>query len=415
MSGHTHSLPLPIRLMNLLGRGAESVGLQPITLRADALIEKACSNTGLSDFGGQAFRAPLTLLVESLEKQARLSTMGRLVARGDLLRTLENRLELVAFFRQQPEVAEQPIERPIFVVGPPRTGTTIFHDLLAMDPGNRVPLTWEVCYPLPPPEPASFDRDPRIAKVQADLDRVDQLIPEFKKMHPMGARRAQECVAMLSHDFASMIYQTQFDVSDYDQWVARHDMRSAFGWHRRFLQVLQWKTPGRRWALKSPQHMWHLQHVHREYPDALFVQTHRDPVRVLVSISSLVAALRRLSSDHVRLPDVARYYATALAQAYDNTVAYRKSGQLPEKQVVDLYFEDFIEDQVGTVRRAYEHFGLELSEPAAHAMQVFLEENPADKHGRHFYRFADTEMDEDRVRALFENYQTYFEIPSESV
>jgi hypothetical protein len=415
MAEHVRPLPLPVRLMNLAGRGAARLGLQPIDLRVESLLEKARANTGLTDFGGDEFREPLALLCEGLQREAKLSSMGRMVARGDLLRTLENRLKLVAFFAQHPEVAERPIERPIFVVGPPRTGTTIFHDLLAMDPDNRVPLSWEVAHPLPPPELASFETDPRIARVQADLDRVDQLIPEFKKMHPMGAQRAQECVAMLSHDFASMIYQTQFDVPSYDQWVARSDMRSAFRWHRRFLQVLQWKVPARRWALKSPQHMWHLQHVHREYPDALFVQTHRDPVRVLVSISSLVATLRRLSSDHVSLPDVARYYAMALAQGYDNTVAYRKSGRLPEGQVVDLYFQDFIRDQVGTVRRAYEHFGLELSDAAAKAMQAFLDQNPADKHGRHLYSFADIGMDEGQVRKLFRNYQAHFDIPSEAV
>jgi hypothetical protein len=401
--------------MNLAGEGASWIGLRPIRLSVDSLLEKATANTGLTDLGGDEFREPLTLLVESLETEANLSLMGRLVARGDLLRTLENRLRMVDLFRQHPEIADAPIERPIFVVGPPRTGTTIFHDLLAMDPDIRVPLTWETCYPLPPPETATFHTDPRIARVQADLDRVDHLIPEFKKMHPMGALRAQECVAITSHDFASMIYQTQFDVSTYDRWVLGHDMRSALRWHRRFLQVLQWKAPGKRWALKSPQHLWHIQHVHREYPDALFVQTHRDPVRVLVSISSLVAALRRLSSDRVSLLEVAEYYAMALARAYDNTVAYRSSGRLPESQVVDLYFQDFITDQVGTVRRAYEHFGLELSDEAANAMQSFLDENPADKHGRHLYSFADTGMDERELRKLFHDYQSYFDVPSEAV
>ncbi len=415
MAVSAHALPLPVRLMNLAGRGASSIGLQPVKLDVDSLLEKATANAGLTDFGGDEFRQPLALLIESLEGEANLSLMGRLVARGDLLRVLENRLRLVELFRQHPEIAEQPVERPIFVVGPPRSGTTIFHDLLAMDPHNRVPLTWETCYPLPPPETATYLTDPRIAQVQSDLDRVDQLIPEFKKMHPMGAERAQECVAITSHDLASMIYQTQFDVSSYDRWVLDHDMQSAFKWHRRFLQVLQWKAPGERWALKSPQHLWHIQHVHREYPDALFVQTHRDPVRVLVSISSLVATLRRLSSDRVSLPEVAEYYAMALARGYDNTVAYRRSGKLPESQVVDLYFQDFVKDQIGTVRRAYQHFGLDLSEEAATAMQSFLDENPADKHGRHFYSFADTGMDEQRVREMFRSYQAYFDIPSEAV
>lgn len=406
-------LPLPVRLMNLAGEGAGLLGLQPIRLSVESLLKKAEANTGLDDFGSEEFRRPLALLVESLESEAKLSLMGRIVARSDLLRTLENRLRMVDLFRRNPEIADQQIERPIFVVGPPRTGTTIFHDLLAMDPGIRVPLTWETSYPMPPPEASTFATDSRIAQVQADLDRVDQLIPEFKAMHPMGAMRAQECVAITSHDLASMVYQTQFDVSTYDRWVLDHDMRSALKWHRRFLQVLQWKTPAPRWALKSPQHLWHIQHVHREYPDALFVQTHRDPVRVLVSISSLVAALRRLSSADVSLPKVAEYYAMALAKGYDNTIAYRRSGALPKNQVVDLYFRDFINDQIGTVRRAYEHFGLELSDNAASNMQAFLDDNPSDKFGKHLYSFDDIGMDEARARELFRDYQTYFDIPSE--
>lgn len=415
MSARPHSLPVPVRLLNRAGAAARLLGFQPIKLDVESLLEKAMDATGLADFGGDEFRRPLALLVEGLESEARLSLMGRLVARADLLRTLQNRLRLVELFRQHPEIAEQPIERPIFVVGPPRSGTTIFHDLLAMDPGNRVPLSWEVCYPLPPPETATYRSDPRIAQVQADLDRVDRLLPDFKKMHPMGAERAQECVAITSHDFASMIFESQFDVPTYDRWVGDCDMGSALRWHRRFLQVLQWKAPGERWALKSPQHLWHLQQVHREYPDALFVQTHRDPVRVLVSISSLVATLQRLSSDEVSLPAIARHYAEALAKGYDHTVAYRRSGRLPESQVVDLYFEDFIEDQVGTVRRAYEHFGIELSDAAATAMQSFLDENPADKHGRHLYSFADIEMDLDEVRKRFQNYQDHFGIRPEPV
>jgi len=212
-----------------------------------------------------------------------------------------------------------------------------------------------------------------------------------------------------------MVYQTQYDVSEYDRWLLDTDMQSPLQWHRRFLQILQWKAPGERWALKSPQHLWHIQHVLREYPDALIVQTHRDPVRVLVSISSLVATLRSLASDAVDLHKVARYYAMALAKGYNNTVEFRRSGQLPEGQVVDLYFQDFIRDQVGTVRRAYEHFGLELSEDAAAAMQHFLDENPADKHGKHLYSFVDIGMEEDEVREMFSEYESYFNVPREPV
>lgn len=410
---HKNRLPLPVRLLNLAGRGLNAIGLHPVKLELEQLLHTARGNAGLSDFGGDEFREPLALLLDGLAKDAKLSMLGRVAARADLLRTLENRLGLVELFKQHPEIAQQALQRPIFVVGPPRSGTTIFHDLLSMDPDNRVPLTWETSYPLPPPETATYLTDPRIAQVQADLDQVDKLIPEFKKMHPMGAQRAQECVAITSIDFTSMIYQVQFEVANYERWVLEQDMQSALQWHRRFLQVLQWKAPGKRWALKSPQHLWHIQHIHREYPDALFVQTHRDPVKILVSMSNLTATLRTLASDHVDLPQIASYYAQTLAQGYDNTVAYRQSGLLPENQVIDLYFKDFVVDQIGTVRRAYEHFDLNLSDTALASMQSFLDDNPADKHGKHVYSFADTEMDEGQVRALFHNYQSYFDIPVE--
>lgn len=408
-------LPLPIRLLNLTGRAANNLGLHPVNLGFDALLQKARDNTGLANFGEDDFHEPLMMLLQGLEEEAELNLMGRIIARADLLRTLENRLGLVDLLKKHPEIEEQPIERPLFVVGPPRSGTTIFHDLLAMDPDNRVPLTWETVHPLPPPERATYRSDPRIARVQADLDNVDRLLPEFKTMHPMGAQRAQECVAITSHDFTSMVYYVQFNVPTYDRWVMGSDMRSALKWHRRFLQVLQWKCPGKRWALKSPQHMWHLAHIHREYPDALFVQTHRDPATTVISMSNLAAALHGLASDHPNQHRIATYYAEGLAQGYNNTVDYRKTGKLPDSQVIDLYFKDFMADQVGTIRRAYEHFDLELSNEATVAMQGFLNDNPADKHGKHLYSLANTGIDEGALRGLFSDYESYFDVPRETL
>jgi len=408
-------LPLPIRLLNSAGRGANKIGLQPVNLTFDKLVARAQRNTGLKDFGEDEFEGPLKRLIASLENEADLNTLGRMMARGDILKTLENRLGIVDLFKRHPEIGDERIEKPLFVVGPPRSGTTIFHDLLAMDADNRVPLSWECAYPLPPPETASYTNDPRIEKVAADLARVDQLLPAFKTMHPMGAQRAQECVAMTSIDFTSMVYYVQFNVPSYDQWVMEHDMRSALKWHRRFLQVLQWKCPGKRWALKSPQHMWHLEFIHREYPDALFVQTHRDPVKTVISMSNLAATLQTLGSDSANLPRVAQYYAKGLAQGYNNTVAYRKSGRLPESQVVDLYFRDFMQDQVGTVRRAYQHFDMELSTNAAGRMQQFLDENPADKFGKHLYQLSETGLDIEALRTMFQGYEDHFNIPREEI
>lgn len=238
-----NQMPIPVRLLNGFGGAVARIGLQPIKLDAEGLLEKAQKNTGFSDFGGDEFRQPFQLLLQGLENEAQLTTMGRLVARTDILRVLENRLGMVELFKQHPEILEQAVQRPLFVVGPPRTGTTIFHDLLALDKDNRVPLAWETSYPLPPPETATFQTDARIARVAADLERVDQLIPEFKKMHPMGAQRAQECVSITSHDFQSMIFDTQFRVPAYQEEVLASDMRTALQWHRRFCNYCSGRPP----------------------------------------------------------------------------------------------------------------------------------------------------------------------------
>ena len=186
------------------------------------------------------------------------------------------------------------VEHPIFIVGQPRTGTTILYDLLAQDPALRAPLTWEVDRPVPPPETATYASDPRIAEVQATLDLVETVMPGFTSFHPMGALLGQECVRITGADFRSMIFPTQYRVPTYDRWLLHDaDLAPAYRWHRRFLQHLQSRHPADQWLLKSPAHLWHLDALAAEYPDAVIVQTHRDPLKVIASGCALTAHLRR--------------------------------------------------------------------------------------------------------------------------
>ncbi|MCX2980378.1 sulfotransferase [Halieaceae bacterium IMCC14734] len=413
MKTYQAQFPLALRALNRLGALASGMGVELIGLDRDTLLKRATTAAGSSDFGTEEFIANLDRLLASLSSEGKLTTFGRLIARTDLQRTLQNRLQITALCAEHPEIEAAPVIQPIFVVGPPRTGTTIFHDLLALDPANRVPMAWETAYPMPPPETATYNSDPRIARVDADLARVDQFIPEFKKMHPMGAQRAQECVSITSHEFASMIFNTQFRVPSYEDWVMEADMSAALRQHRRFLQVLQWKAPGQRWALKSPQHIWHMDQLLKEYPDARIVQTHRDPARILVSISSLVATLRGLASDAVDVAEIARGYSAGLELGYRKMIEVREQGLLQDAQVIDLHFRDFVSDQVGTVRRAYQHFGLQLDAVAEQRMRQFLDDNPADKHGKHSYNLEDIGMNENDIRQQFAFYTDYFKVAQE--
>ena len=203
-------LPLALRFFNGLIAASGPIGTRLLDLDPDRLMKRASRDTRLDDYGADYFQDPLRLLCKSLEEDAWLSAMGRIIARQDILRLLSNRLQFIDIFKHHPEIAEQEITAPVFILGMPRTGTTSLHELMALDPQFRVPLTWEVAHPFPPPERASHNTDPRIAQVDEQLAEVDKLLPGFKNMHPMGAQLPQECVALFSHDFASMIFDVQF-------------------------------------------------------------------------------------------------------------------------------------------------------------------------------------------------------------
>src|SRR6185503_10133496 len=229
-----------------------------VRLDEAALIAEATRRTGFDDFGDERFREPLRLLLDAFEREAALTLLGRMMVRTDVLRLLENRLRMTAEHRRHPEIERGPVTAPLFIMGLPRTGTSILHELLAQDPEGRVPMSWEVQHPWPPPEAATYDTDPRIAEVDAHLAGVDRILPDFKKIHPMGARLPQECVALTAHDFATIMNHTTHRVPTYQRWLDTTDLRWVYASHRRQLQYLQWKVPAQRWVLKSPGHLWAL-------------------------------------------------------------------------------------------------------------------------------------------------------------
>ncbi len=266
-----------------------------MTLDSDDLVSTACETTGLDDFGGDEWREGLDRLVDALESEADLNELGPLVATSQITAALSTRLRIIDWHTSHPELADQPVAAPVVILGQPRTGTTILFDLLAQDPAFRAPLTWEVSDPLPPPCTATYDTDPRIGVSDAASGMTESIIPGFAAIHPSGARRAQECVAITVGDFRSLQWSTVFRVPSYTRWLLDEaDLTSTYRYHRQFLQVLQSEHPGERWLLKTPGHQWHLDALFAAYPDATIIHTHRDPLKVLASVSSLMSVLHQL-------------------------------------------------------------------------------------------------------------------------
>lgn len=386
------------------------------SFRRESLIENAVAASGSDDFGENGWQEPLDRLIDSLVGEARLNELGCSIAAGEIQTYLTIRAGITAHRKQHPEFVGVPIEKPIVIIGQPRTGTTIFYDLISQDPVMRSPLTWEVDHPLPPPQQDTYDTDPRIAATDATLAMVDSVIPGFTDHHPMGARRAQECVRITASDFRSMIFATQYRVPSYNRWLLRDaDFAPAYRWHRRYLEHLQSGVPATRWLLKSPAHMWHLEAFLAEYPDAILIQAHRDPLKVISSVSALVAVLRSLASDESSIPQAAAEYAEEIFLGLDRSIAARNDATVPENQIVDMHFTEFLADPIATIRRVYDEMDIELTTDTENRMRDFLRANPGDGGGAgKRYRFADTELDEGEIRERSREYMQRFDVTEES-
>ena len=275
-------------------------------------------------------------------------------------------------------------------------------------------MSWEVMHPWPPPEAATFETDPRIAAVDTHLRGIDRVLPDFKKIHPMGARLPQECVALTAHDFATMVFHTTHRVPSYQAWLESTDFRWVYASHRRQLQYLQWKAPAQRWILKSPGHLWALDALLAVYPDARIVQTHRDPVKVVASLTSLVTVLRSLASDAIDPREIAHDWTARLARGLERTMRVRDDAALPASQVFDVHFAELMADPIAMVRRIYAHFDLALDADAEARMRRFLADNPADKHGAHRYALAAAGLDPDTERRRYAAYRRRFGVTDET-
>lgn len=382
-----------------------------ISLDRDEILKEATQRAeGLSDLGAGSYVPNLDRFIPSLENEAHLTEMGRLIARERILGHTVSRLHYIEDRKNIPKIAEQKIVKPVFIVGLPRTGTTILHDILAQDPSSRAPMTWEIMFPSPPPTSATFETDPRINLCESLFPDIDAQIPGFKAMHPMGARLTQECVVMMGDTMCTPLFHNQFRVPSYQDWVDEADFAEVYAFHEMQLQHLQSGHQGDRWVLKTGAHMWGLEHLLERYPDARIVFTHRDPVESMTSYASLTALVRTMGSESVDRKEIARDWTERLHKVVNRTLDLRASREYPEALFCDIHFSDFVKDQFSVVQKIYETFGIEMSDEAAKQMRAFIEDNPKGKHGSHDYTPEEYGVDPAAVRHTFREYIDRFQL-----
>jgi hypothetical protein len=384
-----------------------------IRLDADELLAEAASRTGLSDFGEGDFLEPYRIFVCALDAEAQLHTLGRLIARSDVRNWLENRLQLTDWRKRQPEIASARVVAPIFITGLPRTGTSILHELLAQDPAHRAPLHWEVRHPCPPAG-ASDPGDDRIARAERQVQLWNQIVPEYRVMHELGARLPVECIQITAHEFRSEELMGRHQVPSYAAWYARCDLAPAYRFHRRLLQHLQQRSPARRWVLKAPSHLPALPTLFGTYPDARVVVTHRDPLKILPSVASILYSTAYVRSDAVDPAAMLRWFTgDTCCSLLDGMTAFRAGGAVSPRQFYDLRYAELVARPIETIAALYDHFEMRFSAEAEARMRAYLAAKPKAKHGAHRYDFGATGFSEGAERERFRAYQERYAVASE--
>jgi len=305
-------------------------------------------------------------------------------------------------------VLREEVPKPIVVTGLGRSGTTLLHELIACDPDNRPPLLWELLHSVPYDD-ASGDL------CDDEIKLMDEIVPAFTAMHENGGRLPTECIFAFAHQFSSDLYTGLYNVSDYTMWRSGIDQAPIYEWHKRHLQTLQWvgERPTPRWVVKAPSHLSALPLLFATYPDARVVISHRDPLRVIGSLSDLMATLHYMHSDHVDHAVLVEFMALGLELQMDHVAAERDDGAVPDDQITDVVYKDLVANPLGTIERLYAAWELPVTPAFRGALDAYLAARHTDRTPGHDYSFADTGLDLATHRALVAPYQERFGVPSE--
>jgi len=403
--------PLPVRLANAAWHGLRRVGVARTPLTETSLIAAARRTTGLHCFADPSFREPLRRLLASLETEARLHPLGRMMVRQSLVRGLVNRLRLEDLVDRHSEIADQAVTAPVFVVGLQRTGTTLMHRLLTCEPALRPLLAWEALHPAPlPGKPARAGRDPRMRFAETAERGLRYLAPEFFAIHPVEAHAPEEDVLLLDISCMSPTADATLRVPTYSDWLRDVDQRPAYRLFRRLIQLLLWQRPGR-WLGKTPHHLENLDVLLDVFPDAKIIHTHRDPVRVVASFCSMMAHGRSVFSDRVDPNEIGAQLGEKAVRAVTRAMAVREHA--PPGAFLDVQYADLLADPLKQMRRIYDFLGLELAPQTEDRMQRWIAGNPQNKHGVHRYRLEDFGLDRARLEPRFEAYRSRFGVGRE--
>lgn len=412
-STHYHSAA--VRRFNRVARCFNLVGLRRIDLGADALIAQARRETGLRDFGDERFMPALETLLVSIEADAALNPFGRKNAQARIVRSLKNRLWANECYRRHPEILAADIVAPIVIVGPHRSGTTRLQRLLATDIRLQHLRTWEGLNPAPWLDRPGHGREERHAEICRMLAASQRMHPGVAAAHPMSADWPEEEMLLLNHAFCSFSYFGIFNTRGYYDWFCGIDKDFAYRDLAAQMKLISWSRkdpPGKRWILKNPQHMHDLDALLRVFPDARLVFTHRDPLKTVSSVLSLMWHYAVQNTDVPCRGKTREIWLDFCGRMVERAMHFRP--QIPADQQLDVYYHDINADWRREIRRIYAFAGIECTAAAEDAMGAwFAASERENRHGGHSYRAADFGIDDAGIELRMKDYRECYAIPRE--
>lgn len=365
----------------------------------DDLHASATKFCGLTDFGDDDYTEALGVLLDSYQRDADLTELGSKMNRYFLRGALVARALSEASWKANPGYAETKIERPIFVTGLPRTGTTALHRLLAADPQHQALEMWLAELPQPRPPRETWADNPVFQRIDAGFAQHHIENPEFMGLHYMSAAEVEECWQLLRQTVKSIAYESLAYLPTYSRWLQKQEWTNAYQRHKRNLQLIG-MGDSRGWVLKNPSHLFALDALLEVYPDALIIQTHRDPVTIVASSCSLSEQATKGWSNTFVGETIGRTQLELWSRGLREFNSAR--ARYNPDQFLDIQFEDLRADPFGTVEKIYSTFGLDYTESARDAMRALDEESKSGaRKPAHTYSLADYGLTEDEVRSVF--------------
>ena len=400
-----NSYKLPMRILNAIIGMLQYVGITPKKVDAEQITRKAKQSTGLSDLGDGMHEEGMHQLVKAVNS-SRVTHFGKLSSTGFGIDALKNRLMLLDYVKKNLEVENVKIERPIFIVGFPRTGTTLLQNLLHLSDDSRALKFWEITNPIPTSTDTQKDIAQRKRRTKMRLAIANFVVPEMKFIHEVRSESLEECWPLMISQFTVLNWDMTGKWPGYGEFMLNHDMKPSYREYKKFLQVMTERVPDKRLILKCPDHMWYLEDLLEVFPDACVVWTHRDPAESIPSYCSLASLNWRLLYGEFNPKEMGPYIEDRFKIGIDRALKARE--KIGEERFFDVNFNTLQDDPKKAVNQIMSYFGLDpVSEEK---MERYLTTDRPDNKGKHKYTPDHYGVNPEAVQKRYADYIKRFDL-----